>query len=346
MSTILGQPKVYTNVQAARALAALAVVAFHIGVVPFGQCGVDIFFVISGFIMSHVAPTEGHDFLPKRLIRILPLYWLSTVGVYVIATFKANWLNTTTASVEYLVKSLLFIPYIKADGHWGPLSLNGWTLEYEMLFYLVIAVSLTLTRPRFATALAVAALSTYSLTSMFIKSSNPVVDYLGQPFLLEFCLGVVSYWTVQSLHIQRISNWYWLTLACTSLAAMPVYFMLYGAPSGLTRTAVYGLPAFAFITSVVAMEVAGWTVRSRIVTRLGAASYAIYLLHPYVVGVLKKVLTMQADLSSLEGAATAVIVVAVVCVVGDACHFMFEKPILVHLTGWLKQTRSRGVSRT
>ncbi|MFJ1213564.1 hypothetical protein [Burkholderia pyrrocinia] len=72
---------IYLNIQSARALAALAVVAYHLHVMPSGQAGIDVLFLISGFIMSCVAPHEGRDSLVKRLIRIVPLYRLSPPSV-------------------------------------------------------------------------------------------------------------------------------------------------------------------------------------------------------------------------------------------------------------------------
>jgi peptidoglycan/LPS O-acetylase OafA/YrhL len=343
MSTRSSRPRVFENVQAARALAALVVVAYHVGVLPFGQCGVDIFFVISGLIMSHVVPGEGRGFLARRLVRILPLYWLSTVGVYLIATYRPHWLNTTTAGAVYLVKSLLFIPYVKANGHWGPLNLNGWTLEYEMLFYLVISLATLLVRSRFATVAAAAVLAAYCVLTVLVKPSNPVVDYLGRPFLLDFGLGVLSYSLVQLVRVERLPQWFWLTLAVFSLGAMPAYFYLHGAPNGFVRTVVYGLPAFAFMTSLIAMEIAGWSTRSRLVSHLGAASYAIYLLHPYVVGILEKMLRMQPDLNSWRGGVTTLIVIAVVCVIGIVCHVLVEKPMLAHLNRHFIRPRTRAV---
>ncbi|WP_244130614.1 MULTISPECIES: acyltransferase family protein [Burkholderia cepacia complex] len=72
MSANTRRQPIYLNIQCARALAALAVVAYRLHVLPPGQAGVDVFFVISGFIMSCVAPHDGRDFLVKRLIRIVP----------------------------------------------------------------------------------------------------------------------------------------------------------------------------------------------------------------------------------------------------------------------------------
>ncbi|MFB9124523.1 acyltransferase [Paraburkholderia dipogonis] len=331
MSTQSDRSRVFENVQAARALAALAVVAYHIGVLPFGQCGVDIFFVISGFIMSYVAPGEGRGFLPRRLVRILPLYWLSTLGVYFIAMFSPHWLNTTTAGAVYLVKSLLFIPYMKANGHWGPLNLNGWTLEYEMFFYLVISLAMLLVQSRFATTASAVLLATYCALTASIKPSNPVVDYLGQPFLLEFGLGVLSYWLLQWVRTECLPQWSSLTLAVFSLATMPAYFYLHGAPNGFTRTLAYDIPAFVFIASLIALEMRGWSTRSYLTDGLGAASYAIYLLHPYVVGILEKLLTIQPDLNSWRGASATLIVIVVVCVVGVICHVFVERPTVAYL---------------
>jgi exopolysaccharide production protein ExoZ len=328
MSTTYDRRELLHNVQGARALAALAVVAYHLGVMPFGQCGVDVFFVISGFIMAYVAPAEGRRFLVKRLIRILPLYWLSTLGIYVIATVKPQWLNTTTASPVYLAKSLLFIPYLKENGHWGPLNLNGWTLEYEMLFSLVLAAALFLCRPRWATPIAAVGLAVYCSVVALFGPSNRVVSYLGQPFLLEFCLGVVTWFVVQTRAISYVPRTVWLVFAALCLLAMPSWFYVHGAPDGFERTLAYGLPSFVLLTSLIAVEEAGWATHSRIVARLGAASYAIYLLHPYVVGIFKKLLARHADLHSWSGVVAIVAVGGIVCVVGDLCHQFVERPLL------------------
>jgi exopolysaccharide production protein ExoZ len=328
MNTGAARSDIFLNVQAARALAALAVVAYHIGVSPFGQCGVDIFFVISGFIMSHAAPREGQRFLIKRLIRICPLYWLSTIGIYLIATIRPHWLNTTTADVSYLVKSLLFIPYLKENGHWGPLNLNGWTLEFEMFFYLIIAAALTVARVRWATTVAALALTSYCVFTAAVAPANLVVAYFGQPFLLEFCLGVALWWFMQSGIATGVPRWIWLCAAVLALAIMPVSFYAFGAPEGFTRTVAYGLPSCVFITALLAVERDGWAVRNDMIVRLGAASYAIYLLHPYVVGLVKKVMATHAEWPVASDMVLVVGAILVVCVIGDLCHRYVEMPIL------------------
>ncbi|GAB2875492.1 acyltransferase [Paraburkholderia jirisanensis] len=338
------RPAIYRNVQGARGLAALMVVAYHVGLLPFGQCGVDIFFVISGFIMSHVAPQERRrDFLAKRLIRIVPLYWISTIGVYAVGEVKPNWLHTTNASVGYLVKSLLFIPYLKADGHWGPLNLNGWTLEYELIFYLAIWGVLHVVTPRFATAAAAAALIVYSLLSACLSTSENMATYLGQPYVIEFGLGVAAYWIVYLVPQRGLFHAARMALMICAVCAIPIYFYVVGAPTGFVRVAAYGLPALALVTTLVHMEMGGCATQSVLIARLGAASYAIYLLHPFVIGLAMKVIGQEMHMTPWAATGASLIAIFVACVVGDACHLWIERPILSRVRGLFKRAETHRV---
>ncbi|HEX9432895.1 MAG TPA: acyltransferase [Burkholderiales bacterium] len=82
------------SVQALRALAALCVVVYHVDFVARGAFGVDIFFVISGFIICHVTAADHDGFLRKRLIRIVPLYWTGTLCLFVLAFFAPQLLKS------------------------------------------------------------------------------------------------------------------------------------------------------------------------------------------------------------------------------------------------------------
>lgn len=73
------------SIQLLRAIAATAVVVYHIPLFREGAWGVDIFFVISGFIMALVTERSTRHFFAKRVIRVVPLYWLGTFGVFGVA---------------------------------------------------------------------------------------------------------------------------------------------------------------------------------------------------------------------------------------------------------------------
>ena len=140
--------------QILRAVAAVAVVLVHAGIdlsyfghtnvtwTTRGNAGVDLFFVVSGFVMVYIAsPQFGKreapvQFFVRRLIRIVPLYWLLTTGYIVAKSYP----------LAYIAASYLFIPAARPNGVLQPVILQGWTLTYEMFFYLLFAIAILLRR--------------------------------------------------------------------------------------------------------------------------------------------------------------------------------------------------------
>lgn len=191
------------SLQALRALAAWFVVADHaILELTFdqpgnpsthvawvlGSSGVYIFFVISGFIMVHIcwnafgAPAGAGTFLRRRIIRIVPLYWLASI--LTLAYHRAHGMDATALD---LIRSMAFIPFANNDGLWAPVLGQGWTLNYEMMFYLIFAFGLWFRRPVGMLAI-VAVMGTLLVASPFVPS--PTIAYLGSPIILWFVLGM------------------------------------------------------------------------------------------------------------------------------------------------------------
>lgn len=150
-----GRVKVIFSIQSLRALAALAVVVVHAAdgaaansgnrhfgeVASIGAAGVDVFFVISGFIMYVTAcsrPITPQRFLLDRFSRIVPLYWVATfLLMAVLVVGKAP-----IPDIRYLLASLALVPVDPL-----PYLGVGWTLVYEMFFYALLAAAL-IWRPR------------------------------------------------------------------------------------------------------------------------------------------------------------------------------------------------------
>lgn len=151
--------------------------------------GVDIFFVISGFIMYFAARAEQpFEFAKKRIIRVVPLYWLATfclVGV----GFIHQW-TPTLESAQQLFKSLLFIPHFHPSNEHiiAPYLVPGWTLNYEIFFYFIFFLGLIFKRQLLLPLLAITLLC---FTGQYISSSNAVVLAYTNPIMLEFLCGVL-----------------------------------------------------------------------------------------------------------------------------------------------------------
>src|ERR1700692_1470903 len=137
------------SIQYLRGLAALSVLATHalqwplaeikMGLLKTRRHGVDVFFVISGFIITTIAGGgrfNPRDFLVRRAFRIVPAYWAATLLITILAVAIPSQFRTTVPTIEGLVKSLLFIPSLEPK---APLLLLGWTLNFEAFFYLLFA---------------------------------------------------------------------------------------------------------------------------------------------------------------------------------------------------------------
>src|SRR5437764_3885196 len=109
--------------------------------------GVDIFFVISGFIMwvsvERRPGMSAGEFFGNRLMRIVPLYWLVSAGVLCITFAAPQLLHSTVFNAPHALASFLFLPARHPlTGEFWPLLVPGWTLNYEMLFYLLFAAAI------------------------------------------------------------------------------------------------------------------------------------------------------------------------------------------------------------
>jgi exopolysaccharide production protein ExoZ len=156
-----------------------------------GSAGVDVFFVISGFIMVLICWDNfgqwaaAGDFLRRRIIRIVPLYWLATVAA--LAYHRVSATHGAHADWSELLYSLSFIPYADRDGLWSPILPQGWTLSYEMMFYALFAAGLSAPR-QIALPAVGAALGAFVIAGPFL--SNETAAYLASPIVLWFVLGM------------------------------------------------------------------------------------------------------------------------------------------------------------
>src|SRR5205085_6006264 len=160
-----------------------------------GAAGVDLFFVISGFVMVYSSEAlfgrlDGPvRFFLRRLARIAPLYWVVTIAIilYIYAAHGATlW---TIYSPGSLLASFLFWPYPRLDGLAFPVHLLGWTLNYEMFFYAVFAFAILLPRRAAVATVCVAFAALVTIGQLY---SLPLpFGFWANSIILEFCYGML-----------------------------------------------------------------------------------------------------------------------------------------------------------
>jgi exopolysaccharide production protein ExoZ len=306
------------SVQALRAVAALAVVCNHIPAIENGAYGVDLFFVISGFIVCHVAAADPGRFMAKRLIRVLPVYWLCTIALFALAALAPQFMGATRADWGELAKSLFFVPYLKGSGHVYPLLYLGWTLNYEMLFYVLFALSLLISPQRPQWVAAPLLLTLFALGQLVSFDSVPL-RFWTAPIVIEFVFGIVAYSIWRRGLLAHLSPAVAVTSAVSALALL----VLVHPNDPITRPWQWGPPALVMFLATLSLE-GRWRVPA-LWLLIGNASYSLYLTHPYVIQALQKKLTM---LDAFTPAKVSLMVAAVLicCAIAIAFFRLIERP--------------------
>jgi len=246
-----------------------------------GASGVDIFFVISGFIMMVVSFPPGRrpdgpwSFFRKRVARIYPFYWLTTAGMlfgWSVGLFDT--LLPPALETDWIVRSFLLAPSeVLVVG-------VGWTLVHEMNFYLLFALSLCFGN-RLVSLIGVSALLLLQLAVAPYVSDPATSLFLGRPIALEFAFGLALGYLYLSDAL-KIPAPLLLSLAAFAALLLAPYFIPHDSTGGLNaedRAWAWGLPSV-----IVVAACAHWRVGKgrwpRAWLLMGDASYAIYLPTP------------------------------------------------------------------
>lgn len=278
------------GIQWLRAIAALMVINAHVEFAipnehlpmflrggPYFGMGVDIFFVISGFVIfcSIEKASNPGNFLSRRMVRILPVYYVMTLAALIMGY---------PSSLNALWNSFLFLPLLDKDEFTSPVVGIGWTLCYEFYFYLLVAM-FVLTRQR-SRLVAVGGLLA-SVALLWLSGHHVAIEFLFSPLLLEFGFGILLFklWRRGAL-----KNCYSGVLLIGAGAVLTLLFRSPGATlpevdiaHNLARIWRVGFPAALLVAGVVACEewirkLPDW------LSNLGAASYSLYLVHLFVIG--------------------------------------------------------------
>lgn len=161
-----------------------------------GPFGVKIFFVISGFVMwftTAAADTSPIAFWCRRLVRVLPLYWLFLSLLVAIALSMPQDLKTTAITSANAIKSFLFIPHYHAVQNQliAPILIPGWSLDYEMFFYFIFSVGLLFKSRGFRATVIGIVLGSLVLLGVTSHPQSAIAVTYTSPDLLLFLGGIV-----------------------------------------------------------------------------------------------------------------------------------------------------------
>lgn len=331
------------SLQLLRGIAAASVVYFHIvfhsqSIYPtFGKFGVDIFFVISGFVMALIISNKQSPryFAISRIARIVPLYWTLSFLVFLIAVIKPSLLGSTNANINDLLLSLFFIPHFRDFGTLHPILVVGWSLNYEMFFYSVILISILVERKHYIFILCGLITLTYIFLGHWFDSLL-LNSFFGKTYLFEFLLGILSF-KLYKLGIFSKINKVVLTMCAITLYLIMAYFEI--NHFDFDRIFLYGIPSTLLLLSVTALERSNEennNLMSNFILSVGDSSYATYLSHFYVVAGFQRIIFPKLGMQNLSSSILGVLLILVSSlVVGRILYTFVDKPLSQHLKGYL-----------
>ena len=296
------------SIQALRGLAVMAVILIHIqfyfsskfampDFLPqfnIGAASVDVFFVISGFIMVYASerlfgrPGGMRTFFLRRIARIVPMYWAATTVFLIYVLLHYGNLAAAGASPGSVVASYFFIPYVAYVHPYGwttPLHGVGWTLNYEMFFYTLFGLLVGMSR-RVVVALIAALFCALIAIGIIFRPLPDPFGYWFNPLIIEFVFGMGV--ALAYREGVRLPPWAVRTLVAAGLAFLAWSWSQahFFHPSSMLRVFVWGLPALAIVG---AFALADRPVPRNLFWRvsgfLGDASYSLYLVHTLAIGV-------------------------------------------------------------
>ncbi len=332
------------NLHLLRVIAALGVVYFHTTSVAglqldwdVGSRGVDVFFVISGFIIAYIGTTKPDQFFRRRLIRVVPFYWAATLFVFAMVTVLPQMFRSTTASVPHLAASLLFIPHESVTGEMQPTLLLGWSLNFEMFFYVLFAMALRIST-RWSPVICVGWICGFVIAIHAFAARSPIMSFYARPIVLEFCYGIAVFYVFSWCSARRDQlakiaalKWCLVAMLVANLVALNVFEEYYRET--VPRYLVAGIPAFFLVTCALLLErIYGLSTKNRLIYLLGEASYIIYLVHPYIIFTVLRVVVKHAGAMSSPALALLIAgLLALTSAIAIAIHVMFEKPVMAFL---------------
>jgi len=292
-------------------------------VLHFGSIGVDGFFVISGFIMYYVhsddflKPSISFKFLLRRFLRIAPLYWILTSLTLLIMLFFPSSVNDgKEINIPHVLASYLFVPWENSIGlHYPPLA-PGWSLNFEMYFYLIFSLFLFFPKKYFVTGISLI----FFISVLFNQKviDFPILNMITDPMLIEFLLGIFIGIMFRKKYLSQKPIL--LVLISIIIVSLNIFIRV----DHEFRLFSYGIPSALLIFSLLCLENKFKIKFNRFFMFLGTISYSLYLSHVFSYKLIYMVLSSGFIINNAD--LTIVISISFSILVATFVYFMIEKP--------------------
>lgn len=306
---------------------AMGIPAFIYYTAHFGTVGVDLFFMISGFIMW--TTTRDNTRGPKafwlaRIIRIVPLYWLFTAAYVVAALVTPTSFFSLKLDPVHIVKSFLFIPAMHPNlGLAAPVFTLGWTLNYEAFFYLFFGLCLLIASLRVRFIVLAAIFCILVILGAWLQPTGPILSSYLDPIILEFLSGIIL--AILAPYLARCGA----ILGAILFAVGVVWIgVVYAHEWTLPRLVSHAVPSIMAVTGALMLEPWARTHQSRIGLLLGDASYSIYLVHPFAQRVFLLAVIHTIGVSKINATIYIFSTFFISIVAGVVCYLVLERRVL------------------
>lgn len=329
----------FQGIQALRGIAALFVLSEHVRFLKCGAFGVDIFFCISGFLIMYTTHQRTNHFLLKRFLRVTPLYYImTTITAFLLLVFPTMFEQTIFQMGDY-VKSLLFIPFEITEGIVQPLYRIGWTINYEIFFYIIFSIGMHISWKYRGMVCGLFLICFVGLGQIF-NFSNTIIRFYTDPILLEFLFGILCYYIILSMDqwllklsshkkLSPVIGFVLIVITLGMFCALAITKKQMDI-SGFGRTLFWGIPAFTLLFISILYDYFATTLP--VFVFLGNISFSIYMVHYFpLLFVDRQIYTLE--FLSIPGIITATITVAIILILA----YFTWKYIETKFTSYLKK---------
>lgn len=307
-----------------------------------GGFGVDIFFIISGFIMAYTLGEFNKEtnkqsaisFMKKRILRIYPIYLIILVPFIFIYFLKSHF-GISGINIPSLIGSLLILPSITNDENYHMINSPAWTLVYEMFFYITLSLTIFFSTNKKKSLInySILLIITLIIVNVFNLQGKRLgwvnLHYIiGDTLLLDFILGFIIYF-IKKKDIKMNIPKPMLLILLIGATSLSMYF----ANKGYPRFISYGLTAFLVVTAFTISNSINNTTNKTLLF-LGAASYSIYLSHPLLFSV-HNVLSAHFSFfhqSYIFDIAFVILAIALGSIIHKKIEVVIEKKIKLEMT--------------